>query len=133
MNLQCECENISIEWDRKLGVVNSRKCGCDYCKRHKGEYVSDPDSEFSYRIFDESKHAVVKHGHGTAEFHECTGCGLAFVTCDIDGKYYGIINSVVMGVKNCQLDSESKDYSRESIDERLLRRKERWSKVCRDS
>ncbi len=92
MNLQCDCENISIEWNRMPGVINSRKCGCDYCKRHKGEYVSDSDSEFSYRIFDESKHAVVKHGHGTAEFHECKECGIAFVTCDIDGKYFGIIN-----------------------------------------
>lgn len=107
----------------------SRKCACAYCCRLQAEYVSHPDSTFSYHIANPENHTIIRHGHSTAEFHECDNCGLAFVTSLIDGQLYGILNAIVMGVEGWESEPNPNDYSAESVAQRLQRRKQRWSKV----
>ena len=129
MKLQCECKNILIDWRRNSTELHCRVCSCKYCQKNKTEYISEQDSSFSFHINDSENHTMVKHGHETATFHECNNCGVSFVTCEIKGICYGIINAKVMGIKGYILDPEPRDYSGETVDERLIRRKERWSKV----
>ena len=129
MKLECNCKNISIEWTIKEETIYSRVCSCNYCQTQQAEYVSDSDSSFIYYIKDFKKHNLIRHGHETADFHECRNCGLAFATCEIEGNQYGIINAKVMGFNNCTLESNARDYSGETINDRLARRKENWCKV----
>ena len=129
MNLACRCKNISIKWDRKPGDLHSRVCSCEYCQSHGAEYVSEPDSSFSFHINNPGMHRIVQHGHNTASFHECLNCGLVLATCKIGDQKYGIINVKTMGLDNCILESKPRDYSGESVAKRLQRRKENWCKV----
>jgi len=129
MKLECNCKNISIDWLRTEGPLHSRICSCDYCQSQKAEYVSEPDSTFSFVVNDMAQHKMVKHGHKTASFHECKNCGLAFVSCRIDGVLYGILNAKVMGIENCILEPEPRDYSGEIVENRLARRKQNWCRV----
>ena len=129
MKLECSCKNISIDWTRSEGELHSRVCSCNYCRAHKAEYVSEPDSSFSYCVKDPTRHKVVRHGHETACFHECTDCGLVMVTCEIEGAEYGIINAKVVGLDNCILEPKARDYSGETVNSRLSRRKENWCKL----
>lgn len=129
MKLSCQCQNVTIDWDTKQVKFHSRCCGCDYCQQRGAEYVSDPDSSFSVQIRDSNNMKSVTHGHQTAEFHECTHCGLAYVTCKLDGQMYGIINAKVMGIDDTECETNPRDYSMETVESRLARRKENWCKV----
>jgi hypothetical protein len=129
MRLACLCGNIEINWDVQKQEFIARTCACDYCKKMRGEYVSDSDSRFSFRVKSPAKYKVVQHGHKTAIFHECTNCGLACVTCTIKGQGYGIINAKVMGLNYRNIDSVSRDYSNETPSDRLARRRDNWCKV----
>jgi len=91
--------------------------------------VSDSSSNFATKINSPADHIVVQHGHKTAEFHECKNCGTAFVSCNVDGDSYGIINAKVMGLEGYSIDPIIKDYSAETIKIRLARRKQNWCKL----
>ena len=84
---------------------------------------------FSFKINNPSCHIIFQHGHKTADFHECKNCGTAFVSCEIDGDLFGVINAKVMGLKDYSIDSVLKDYSTETISMRLARRKKNWCKL----
>jgi hypothetical protein len=129
LKLSCNCENIQIDWDVKCQDFIARSCSCDYCRNKGGEYVSDSSSSFSFKINNRSDHEVVQHGHKTADFHECKNCGTAFVSCEIDGNGYGVINAKVMGLNDYAIDSTLKDYSTETVSMRLARRKHTWCKL----
>ncbi|MDG1818723.1 MAG: hypothetical protein P8H31_02730 [Porticoccaceae bacterium] len=129
MKLSCGCKNIQIDWDVKPQDFIARSCGCDYCGENAAEYVSDSSSSFSFKVKNPSDHLVIQHGHKTADFHECKNCGAAFVSCEIDGDLYGVINAKVMGLNDYAIDSVLKDYSTETISMRLERRKKNWCKL----
>ncbi len=125
----CECGNIGIEWDTSVSQLVARMCGCDYCTLQKGEFVSDPNSTVTFQIADISKHNIATHGHGTANFHECTNCGVIIVTSEIDGELYCVINAKALHLKYYTLDTMVKDYSGETVSARLSRRKNNWCKA----
>jgi hypothetical protein len=129
MKLSCSCKNIQIDWDVEPQDFLARSCSCSYCRENAGEYLSDSNSIFSYKINNPADHIVVQHGHNTADFHECKNCGTAFVSCQIDGDEYGVINAKVMGLKDYAIDPVLKEYSTETISVRLARRKKNWCKL----
>ena len=129
MKLSCSCKNIQIEWDTQSRDFLARSCSCSYCRENGGEYVSDPKSSFSFKVTDPASHMVAQHGHKTADFHECKNCGTAFVSCSVDGDSYGIINAKVMGLKGYSIEPVLKNYSSETVEERLARRMTNWCKL----
>jgi hypothetical protein len=129
MKLKCRCGNIEVEWNTMISPLVARKCGCEYCISQDCAYVRDADSVVSYIIRDNSQHRIVKHGSSTASFHECANCGLVLVTSEIENGLYTVLNAKVLGIKSYSIDPKIKNYSGESIAERLLRRKNNWCKV----
>ncbi len=129
MKLRCKCGNFRVDWDTSIHPLVARVCGCDYCSIRKSEYVSDPDSTVKFRVTDEYLHKIVQHGHNTADFHECKNCGVVIVVSTIDGRKYCVINAKALGLNEYGLDPAIKDYSDESIQDRLARRKRNWCKV----
>ena len=125
----CECGNIVVEWDTNISPLVARKCDCEYCVSSGAEFVSDPDSLVQFKILDKTKHQIIKHGHETAEFHECSECGVIFVASEIDGSTYCVLNANALGLENYVLDSQLKSYKGESVEQRLARRKRNWSQV----
>ncbi|MBL4607748.1 MAG: hypothetical protein JKY01_07970 [Pseudomonadales bacterium] len=132
MNVSCNCGSFEIEWNTIEPSLVARVCGCDYCSSQKSEYVSDSSSVVTFKVADSSTQNVVTHGHGTAKFHECKNCGVIIVTSEIDGDLYCVINAKALDIKGYTLDLSVKNYSTESVSQRLLRRKNNWSKaiVC---
>jgi hypothetical protein len=129
MNLSCSCGNFIVEWNTQLRPIVARVCCCEYCLVNKGEFVSDSDSVVRVKVKTESLHNIVTHGHRTADFHECKNCGVIIVTSEIDNKTYCVLNAKVLGLAGYSLDAILRDYSAESIQTRLGRRKKSWCKV----
>ena len=126
----CGCGNVVVEWDTNVSPLVARKCDCEYCVSSGAEFVSDPDSLVKFKILDKTKHQIIKHGHGTAEFHECSECGVVFVASKIGGSTYCVVNAKALGIESYVLDSQLKSYGGESVQQRLARRKKNWCKVC---
>ena len=129
MKLTCRCKNFTVRWDTKVHPHVARVCGCDYCSNQKGEYVSDSGSTVKYKVADESLHKIIQHGHNSANFHECANCGVIIVTSTIEDKNYCVINAKALSLKDYSLDPATKDYSSESVQFRLARRKKNWCKL----
>lgn len=115
MRLACKCGNTQIEWDSSISSLLARRCGCDYCTEQDCAYVGDPSSTISYKILDPVLCRIVQHGTETASFYECVHCGLVFVTSEIEGVLYGVLNAKALGVKGYKVDGEIKTFSNESI------------------
>lgn len=132
MKLKCGCGNIEIEWGTKLSLPVARQCGCEYCLKQNCHYVSDSDSTVYYKIVDSSLLNIIKHGTETAKFFECINCGLVLVTSEIDHALYSVLNAKALAISAYSLDPEIKNFSDESVTERLLRRKSNWckTKIC---
>jgi len=129
MKYHCHCQNFQIEWDVNLSNLVARQCGCDYCRSCKTEYMSDPNSKLSFKVTDDVQQKIIQHGFNTAKFHECGNCGLILVTSEIEGEIYAVVNVSNLNIEGYRIESDYHDFSNESSEVRLARRKKNWCKV----
>ncbi len=133
MKMQCSCGSFELRWDVDLSELTARRCSCDYCSQVKAEYLSKPGSVVRWTLLKPEQHRIVRHGFGTAQFHECCQCGLVGVTSEVEGQHYCVINAKVLGLSGYQLDTTLKTFTAESSEQRQLRRQANWSKAeCAD-
>lgn len=127
MRGSCSCQNISVEWKTiDFGVV-PRQCQCEYCTAKHASYISKSGTSFKLRVKNESLHVVVRHGSGSADFHECKNCGdVVCVTAEIDGEIYGALNSQCMENKLGFTSAVEFDASGQSASEKLERWRQNW-------
>ena len=133
MKICCDCGSFRIDWDTRISPIVARMCACDYCTETKGEFVSDPSSRVTFWLAQPSNQNIVTHGHGTALFYGCQNCGVIIVTSEIEGELYCVLNAKALNIKDYSLDNNLKDFSAESVQERLARRKNNWSKAIMQS
>jgi len=129
MKKSCLCQNIVIEFTNGDAFNLARKCNCNYCVSKNAEYVSNPKELISFKVIDKEKRTIVKHGYRSADFHECVNYGLVLVTSVIEDDAYCVLNAKVLGIEGYTLDPQARDFSEESINARLARRKSNWSPV----
>ncbi len=126
----CHCGAIGFEFElpEPEGAILVRACGCTFCRKHGGVYTSHPAGRLAARIADAALHERYRFGHGTAEFHVCRTCGVVpFVTSEIDGKLYAVVNvNSFEGVAPEELASSPTDFDAENIEDRLARRRRNW-------
>lgn len=130
MKTSCQCGNLQIDWDTRHGAFTARRCGCDYCRARDPVYVSDPESTVSLSIRDEQGLQRVRQGHGTAEFLECAQCGLVMAISEIDGDWFCVLNSSILGIPVSDTEDGHRDYGAEDIGQRLQRRKANWCRLA---
>ena len=91
----CHCGNIRIELalTRSAGSYNPRACDCDFCRRHRAAYVSDPQGSLVIRIRKEAETSRYAQGSGQAELLLCRNCGvLVSPLFSHGGRIYGTVN-----------------------------------------
>lgn len=122
----CNCGNIEIFWQVNKTPQAPRACQCNYCVLKSASYLSEAGSSFSATIRNSELHHIARHGTNTADFHECSACNmLVFVSSDIGGDIYGVINSHCL--HNVKLDrAVVMVFSHESEQDRLTRRRQNW-------
>ncbi len=125
----CECQNIKVECDSKLLSRIARQCNCNYCKASQAEYLSDSDSNVTFEITDFESYRLSQNGYPIAKLHECNNYGVILVTFKVEGQLYCVINAKALRVNGYTLDGTLKDYSNESNEQRLSRRKNNWFKA----
>ena len=93
----CRCNNIEVLWHTVDYSIVPRACQCEYCLAKGAAYVCKSGTAVEVCIHKEQLHRISTHGSKTARFHECGHCGdVVFVTADIDGDFYGVLNALCM-------------------------------------
>ncbi len=98
----CHCGNIRVELEltRSAGTYNPRACDCDFCRKHRAAYVSDPQGSLLIQIRDERDCGRYAQGSGQAELLLCRHCGVLIAPLYREaGRVYAAVNiNVVEGV-----------------------------------
>lgn len=97
----CHCGNIRVELEltRSAGTYNPRACDCDFCRKHRAAYVSDPQGSLLIQIRDERDCGRYAQGSGQAELLLCRHCGVLVAPLYREaGRLYAALNvNVVEG------------------------------------
>ena len=112
---------------RDLGV---RTDTCSFCKKHNAIYSTDPEGEVRFTFREPHRVARYRFGTKTADFLLCTTCGV-FVAATMPEESIAVVNVNVLDARAAFLESAVvvSDLDAETIEERLARRKKRWTPV----
>ena len=130
LNGSCHCGAIGVALKVEDGTALSpRHCGCEFCRRHGGLYVSDPSGHLTITLAEPDRVNRYTFGHKTAEFLLCGRCGvMACAVCEIEGRCYAVVNANLL-TPPLAADKGSipiADYEAEAVPERIDRRRQRW-------
>lgn len=92
----CHCGNIRIELElpRTAGNYNPRACDCDFCRKHRAAYVSDPQGALLILLAREGDSGRYAQGSGQAELLLCRNCGVLVAALYRDaGRLYAAVNA----------------------------------------
>jgi len=122
----CHCGAIAARFDTDIApeAIEVRADQCGFCRRRGAKTVSDPAGSLrlSFR-----EGAVTRYRFGTrsADFIVCRGCG-TYVAAVIEG--FGVLNVVGADIAEfARREARPVDYSGESAEVRLARRRARWT------
>jgi hypothetical protein len=129
----CHCGNLQIEFETDIdpAEIELRTCQCTFCRKHNSVAATDPAGQLAVRAEHEENLGRYSFGLRTAEYLICKLCGVyvAAVTTG-ESQPHGI------AIVNClddrgQFTSEpiAVDYDAESRDDRVKRRRQRWTPV----
>src|SRR6266853_296126 len=129
----CHCGNLRIEFETAISpaAIELRACQCTFCRKHGSRAVTDPAGHLAIGVERGDHLERYAFGLRTAEYLICKTCGVyvAAVTAG-ESEPHGI------AIVNCldehrQFTSEpiAVDYDAESRDDRLERRRQRWTPV----
>lgn len=133
---QCHCQNISYQlcWPEDE-VMPARACGCSFCQMHGGVYTSHTKARLEATLASPELVSLYTQGTQTASFYVCMRCGVVpFVTSDIDGRLYAVVNvnTLVQGettepsVTKAPAEARGTSFDHETQEERLRRRQRSW-------
>jgi hypothetical protein len=129
----CHCGNLRIEFETSLNPaeIELRACQCTFCRKHGSLAVTDPAGHLAIRAAHGKDFGRYTFGLRTAEFVICETCGVYVAAVTIgESEPRGI------AIVNCLDDGRrftsapiAVDYDVESRDQRLERRRRRWTPV----
>jgi hypothetical protein len=129
----CHCGNLRIEFETSLNPaeIELRACQCTFCRKHASLAVTDPAGHLAICAAHGKNFGRYTFGLRTAEYLICKTCGVYVAAVTIgESEPRGI------AIINC-LDERRQftsapiavDYDAESRDQRLERRRRRWTPV----
>ncbi|WP_434634317.1 GFA family protein [Chromobacterium sp. CV08] len=126
----CHCGNISfdLDWPPETAVIPARRCDCGFCRKHGGIWTASPAAGLTVALRDPQRVSHYRFGTGTADFHICSGCGVApLVTSEIDGRLYAVVSVNAFETPGLPLgEAADVSFDGESEAERLARRARNW-------
>lgn len=127
----CHCGNLTVrfESDRAPSELGVRTDSCSFCKKHLVRSTSDPAGALHFGAADPSLVERYRFGTRTADFLVCRRCGVYVGACMDDAL--GVVNVNVLDGRDefLALPLKVADLDGESLEERLARRRARWTPI----
>jgi hypothetical protein len=128
----CHCGDIELrlESDKTPSELGLRADTCSFCKKHGALYTADPAGEVCVALRHPGVAERYRFGTRTAEFLVCKTCGV-FTAAYVSEPGLAVVNVNVLEARTDFLSSPIllADFDGESTEERLLRRRARWTPV----
>ena len=131
----CGALHLTFETPTEPETLPLRACGCSFCRKHGVRTTSDPAGIVSFKIDDPERLQRYRFGTKTTDTLICRNCGiyLAAVT-EIDGALYAVVNVNTLDDRSAfERPPEAMDYEGESAQQRMARRKAKWTPAALDA
>jgi hypothetical protein len=129
----CHCQNISVrlESDKVPSELPLRTDTCSFCSKHHAIYTSDPEGEAHLAARDADLVERYRFGTRTADFLVCKSCGV-FIAAYMSEPPLAVINVNALDARAEFLKNEVlvTNLDAETVEQRLTRRRARWTKVA---
>lgn len=126
----CHCGNIALrlESDKAPRELGLRADGCSFCSKHNALYTSDPGGAVHIAVQAGEGVERYRFGTKTADFLLCKTCGV-FVAAAMTEPALAVINVNVLDARAAFLENQvqTADFEGESLEQRLARRRARWT------
>lgn len=124
----CHCGAIRVELEPGGGDLPLRACQCGFCRRHGAQTTSSAAS----RLHIEAAPGALNRyqfGRRTVDALLCDECGVYVGSlAQIDGAWLATLNVAGVGLNGFEgRTAEPVTYDHETDEERLARRKARWT------
>ena len=124
----CGAVHVVLELSRRAEEIELRACQCSFCRRHGARALADIEGRALITVRKDSDLNRYRFGKRTADFLICAGCGV-YIAAVTDGKV-ATVNVAGLDIPAFrERGAMAVDYSGESTDERLERRRARWMPV----
>ncbi len=127
---QCHCGALRIELvsDRSPGEQILGACQCSFCRKHNARAFSDPKARVTIIASEPAQLQRYTFGLGTSEQILCRRCGVYVAMTLVErDRAWSVINVDALDDRALFARTpEPRDYSSESREERIARRKARW-------
>jgi hypothetical protein len=129
----CHCGNLRIEFETEISPaeIELRACQCTFCRKHNSRAVTDPAGHLAIHAERENHLGRYAFGLRTAEYLTCRTCGVyvaAVTTGDSEPRGIAIVNCLDAH-RQFMREPIAVDYSAESREDRVERRRRRWTPV----
>jgi hypothetical protein len=128
----CHCHNIEVrlESDQTPLELGLRTDTCSFCNKHRAAYTSDPRGEVHLTVRQANLVERYRFGTKTADFLLCRSCGV-FVAAYVPEPPLAVVNINVLDARADFLANELQvtNLDAESLEQRLARRRARWTPV----
>jgi hypothetical protein len=124
----CHCGSIAFELDTRAdaAAIAPRACDCSFCTRHGARTYTDADGSVTFRVAAGAPLVRYRFGARTADFLVCGRCGVYVGAVIEDGDALkATVN--LRTTPLCELAATAVSYGRETRDERIARRRARWT------
>ena len=124
----CGAIHVILEPGRPTAELPLRACQCGFCRRHGAATTSHPESRLHIEATPGSLNRY-RFGRRAVDALLCQECGVYVAsTLEVDGQRFSTLN--IAGVALPGFEDripEIADYDDETDDQRLARRKARWT------
>jgi len=124
----CGAIKVTLVTATPASALQVRACQCSFCTRHGGMTVSDPAGRAT---FDIKRRDLKRYQFATRSGTTllCAVCGAyAGVIMEADGKIWSAINTRGLAIREFKdRAAESMVYDGETPEQRVARRKQRWT------
>lgn len=128
----CHCRNIELrlESNKAARELPLRTDTCSFCNKHHALYTSDPEGALHVSVREPDLVSRYRFGTRTADFLSCKMCGV-FVAAHMPESALAVINVNALDARADFLQNELRvvDLDAETLEQRLARRKARWTPV----
>ena len=133
-NGRCHCGNLSFVFEASAGLdqLGLRACQCSFCRAHNARATSDPQGSIHFSVSDPKMLSRYRMGQGITDILICSQCGV-FVAAMMDdgGTQLMTVNAnTFIPWPSDDLPVTNMEYGTESPDQRIARRRLRWTPVA---
>lgn len=130
---RCHCGNIELTFETATppAEVRVRECACTFCRKHGVRSIADPEAAVRIRVADPDAVSRYRFGLKTADFLVCRECGVyAAAVLETEDGRFATTNLNILEKENAFTRKPlTISYEGESAEQRLARRKRKWSPV----